>query len=578
MNKLIERQKGVSLFSFFLVLLLNGFYVQSQTANLVWVKQLGGSGFDICESIAVGASGHIYATGYFSNSVDFQLPSGTQTFTSEGNVDVFISKMDSLGKYVWVRQIGGSQGDYTYAMALDKHENVYTAMQSWNTLDMDPGPDTYNMTPVGNLDIFISKLDSNGNFVWAKQLGGKSRDEVKDIAVDASGNVYITGYFEGTADFDPGEGVHNLTAVGGDDIYICKLDAAGDFVWAKQIGSSKDESGYSIAVDASENVYITGFFKETVDFDPGTGTYQLTSEGKDDGFICKLNASGGFEWANRIGGTENDYVHSIAIDASGNVYAAGRFYAKADFDPGENTHYMTSHGGFDVFVLKYNNSGALLWAKQMGSQTHDYVRDIALDASGNVYTTGYFYLTADFDPGTDTYHMTSEGTHGDVFISKLDASGNFVWARQIAGPDEKSGTALALDASGSVYTAGYFKVTADFDPGPDNHMLTSAGNNDVFIHKMKQEMNTEVMENDFHSLLVAYPNPVNESLTVDLGELHENVAIHVLDINGRLVYNKSFINQQILHIRLAHLIPGVYLVNVIAGQKKASIKTILATQ
>ena len=226
---------------------------------------------------------------------------------------------------------------------------------------------------------------------WAKSIGGSSYYRGSSIKVDASGNVYTTGNFTGTADFDPGSGTFNLTAdAAGGDIFISKLDASGNFIWAKSIGSIGNDVGSSISVDASGNVYITGYFAgfaggtAAADFDPGSGTFNLTSAGDADIFILKLDASGNFVWAKSMGGTTNEYGTSIALDASGNFYTTGSFQGTADFDPGTATFNLTSAGsaGYsDIFISKFDTSGNFVWAKSMGDSTlHDAGTSIALDS------------------------------------------------------------------------------------------------------------------------------------------------------------------------------------------------------
>ncbi|PHX82007.1 MAG: hypothetical protein CK539_06890, partial [Flavobacteriales bacterium] len=197
-------------------------------------------------------------------------------------------------------------------------------------------------------------LSNNANaqaLQWAKAMGGSSSDFSICIALDGSGNVYTTGYFGGLADFDPGAGVANLTSAGSTDIFISKLDASGNFVWANAMGGIGDDGGYSIALDGSGNVYTTGLFRGTADFDPGAGLANLTSSGTYDIFISKLDASGNFVWAKAMGGTGSESVGgSIALDGSGNVYTAGYFLGTVDFDPGAGLANLTSSGIYDIFI------------------------------------------------------------------------------------------------------------------------------------------------------------------------------------------------------------------------------------
>ena len=165
-----------------------------------------------------------------------------------------------------------------------------------------------NLTSTGNEDIFISKIDAAGNFLWAERIGEIARDYGKSIAVDGSGNVYTTGNFQGTVDFDPGAGTSNLTSTGLDDIFISKLDAAGKFLWAKSMGGTSEDFGSYIAVDGSGNVYTTGWFKGTIDFDPGAGTSNLTSKGNSwDIFISKLDSSAS------VGILEKSFANTLTV-------------------------------------------------------------------------------------------------------------------------------------------------------------------------------------------------------------------------------------------------------------------------
>jgi hypothetical protein len=254
--------------------------------------------------------------------------------------------------------------------------------------------------------------------VWAKQLGGTSTDVALSISVDSSGNVYTTGPFQGTADFDPGAGTANLTSAGGDDSFISKLDSSGNYVWAKQLGGIGNDVGYGISVDSSGNVYITGTFNDTADFDPGAGTANLTSVGSQDSFISKLDSSGNYVWAKQLGGTSADVARDISMDSGGNVYTTGTFQGTADFDPGASTANLTSAGGRDSFISKLDSSGNYVWAKQLGGTGNDIGRSISVDSSSNVYTVGYFTGTADFDPGASTANLTAGGATNS-FISKL---------------------------------------------------------------------------------------------------------------------------------------------------------------
>jgi len=385
--------------------------------------------------------------------------------------------------YEWAKAMGSTGWDNSAGITTDASGNVYTTGYFSGTVDFDPGAGTANLTSAGDLDIFITKFNAAGNFIWAKRIGGSGTEFSYGLGLDASGNVYATGTFSGTVDFDPGAGTANLTSVALTDIFIIKLDAAGNYVWAKKFGFA-DERVQGIAVDASGNVYTTGTFLGSVDFDPGPVSTYLTSAGDYDIFVSKLDASGNFQWARNMGGANGDYGNSIAVDASGNVYTTGTFAGTADFDPGAGTQSLASDGSDDIFISKLNASGIFVWAKRIGNSVNsDYSSSIAVDASGNVFTTGTLEGTVDFDPGAGTQNLTSAGNI-DIFISKLDAAGNYVWAKKIGDVGYDSPFSLTVDAAGAVYTTGYFDGTADFDPGAATHNLVSAGGDDIFISKL----------------------------------------------------------------------------------------------
>jgi len=394
----------------------------NSSGDLVWAKTFGGAGFDYGTSVAVDASGNIHTTGHFAGTADFDPGAGTTNLTSAGYDDVFVSKLNSSGDYVWAKKFGGIDYDYGLSVAVDPSGNVYTTGYFVGLADFDPGVGTTNLTSAGGSDAYVSKLNSSGDLVWAKTLEGAGFDSGASVAVDASGNVYTTGYFGGTADFDPGAGTSNLTSAGSTDAYVSKLNSSGDYVWAKKFGGIDGERGQSVAVDLSGNVYTTGFFKGTADFDPGVGTQDLTSAGSDDVFVSKLNSSGDYVWAKKFGGGGIDNGLSVAVDSSGNVYTTGNFSATADFDPGVGTQDLISVNSFDVFVSKLNSLGGFEWAKQFGGFDYDFGRSVTVDASGNVYATGNFGSTVDFDPGVGIQNFISSGGY-DVFVSKLSPLG-----------------------------------------------------------------------------------------------------------------------------------------------------------
>lgn len=322
-------------------------------------------------------------------------------------------------------------------------------------------------------------------FDWAKSFGGSMEDRGACLVVDVSGNIYTTGFFSGTVDFDPGLGTTNLTSVGNKSAFIQKLDPSGNFVWAKKFN---DAFVRSTIIDSSGNIYSTGNFHGLSDFDPGAGTTNIPTTGGNDCFIQKLDSSGNLIWVKTFGSIFEDIGYAIAIDDSGNVFTTGTFSETIDFDPGVGTAFLSSTGGKSCFVQKLDSSGNYLWAKSFAGPGCS-PKAIAVDPWGNVLITGGFGGTFDFDPGPGSATYSSVGI-SDVFIQKLDPSGNFLWAMRYGGVSDDAGISINVDVTGNVYTTGVFGSTVSFNPKVGGSYLTSKGYSDVFILKTGPSGNT----------------------------------------------------------------------------------------
>src|SRR5688572_1178487 len=446
--------------------------------NLQWARGMGGTGVDFGQGIAVDNAGNVYSTGLFANTPDFDPGAGVFNLTSAGSWDIFILKLDSAGIFQWAKRIGSTGDDRGLSIAADAAGVYITGMFSL-TVDFDPGAGTSNMTSAGTVDVFVMKLDVSGNFAWAARFGGSADEQGRSIALDASSNVHVTGYFTGNAN-----GIASLNSSGQTDIFILKLTSAGGLAWARKMGSIGLDEGNAITVSSAGNVYSTGAFQVTVDFNPGGGNFNLTCTGGPywDSYIQKLDAAGNFIWVKQIGGPFEDRGYAITTDPSENVYSTGFFYDTCDFDPGPAFFNMISLSSRDIYIQKLDVAGNFIWAKRVGGM-FDMAHSIDLDGSGNIFITGFFAATGDFDPGPGVYNMTASGQ--DIFLLKLDGAGNFVWALQFGGNAGDGGYASTTAVGGSVYAFGFFWQTVDFDPGPAMSNVTAIGATDVYIFKLK---------------------------------------------------------------------------------------------
>ena len=534
-----------------------------------WVKQAGGiNQWAASDGLAVDASGNSYIAGRFQKTATF----GTTTLTSNAKFsDLFITRLDAAGNFLWAKQqpkvTGSNDGCSISGIAADASGSCYMTGTFNGTITL--GSITLTSKNGGAANLFIAKLDSNGNFLWAKQPEVSNNDQCSGygIAVDASGNSYVTGKFKGTVTF----GVTTLTTASNSNFensFITKLDPAGNFTWTSMIDYHNAPTGEfpisGVAVDPSGNCYITGNFMITATF----GSINLTSKsrpGFNDMFIAKLDATGHFLWVKQVEGEANlGNQYGIAVDASGNSYVTGSIGGAAIFG-------STTLTGKGVFITKLDTKGNFLWAKTPVNNSTAFVSkyySIAADASGNSYVTGNFTTGipnsgATIIFGSDTLSGTSLI---NTFITKLDVAGNFLWAQHIADSSVFGG-GIATDTSGNCYVTGAFMRLATFD---STTLTTDDGH--IFICKLSEHGGDEglgITKHNPSGTITLLPNPFCQNIHLQLDlQKAANAAISVYDLTGRQVYRledqklpegKSNIT---LSPAFENVPTGIYLVNV----------------
>jgi hypothetical protein len=324
-------------------------------------------------------------------------------------------------------------------------------------------------------------------YQWAKSIGNSQGGEwLYNLVADGAGNTISVGYFRNTVDFNPGPGVYTLT--GSNNYiatYILKLDAAGNFAWAKGIVGSNNIRAYSIATDLYGNILVCGTYIGTADFDPGAGYHPETASSNLDAFVLKLDQFGNFLWVRTIFSPwGDDYSYALTVDGAGNVYTTGRQSNTTDYDFGPGTSYL--YGTGNLYVLKLNSAGDYVWVKGFGTDGIKDIAGIKADAQGNITMTGNYNVSFDSDPGFGTNAIAALGIQSDVFIIKLDAAGNHLWGKGIGGASANDvGLAVALDRTGNTLVTGHFaSAFTDFDPGPGVIGANSAGSEDIFVLKL----------------------------------------------------------------------------------------------
>lgn len=354
--------------------------------------------------------------------------------------------------------------------AVDANGNYYLAFNigdGWgNSTNMDPNGSAYVNVISGQWSSVLAKYDSNGGFVWMKNFTHQSANsfpgvEIKSITLSPSNEIYLTGVFLGTFDFDLGPNTFTLSSPSVYNAFVLKLDNNGDFVWAKALSTTNSTDANQITLDSNNDIIVSGTFSGTQDLDPTAGTTTLTSQGAQDVYVIKLTSAGNFVYAKSFGSSSYDTAGPIVTDMSNNIYATGTFYSSVgDFDPNAGTVSLTNNGGTDVFIVKLNSSGNLLYANSFGASSDDNVKDISIDNSGNITLCGIVAgTTVDIDPTVNTYTYNIQGG-SDSYVMQLNSTGNVIWVNFLTGTGSENAVTISQNST-DILVGGDFSGTLD---------------------------------------------------------------------------------------------------------------------
>ncbi len=525
-----------------------------------WGVHYGGVGEDVVRAMAADASGNVYTVGYFTDNSDFDPGPGMHELVSNGFFDIFVQKLDTDGNLEWVHGIGGTFFDYATGVDVDDAGNVWVTGVYQETVDFDPGAGVFELTSSGGEEIFALKLSASGDFLWAGSMGSPGYEEPTAISVDNTGigSVYVAGYFSDPMEVDPGPGTFTLTSNGGQDIFVIKLDAAGDFQWALNVGGPDQELALGMEATDDGIVHITGLYNGTVDFDPGVGSDTHTSGGQADAYVLRLNADGTFANVATFGGPSDVQSWDLDVDAMGNAYAAGGFVGTLN----AGTTTLNSTDNQDAFVVKVDPQGWILWAKAVHGMDFQQAYDVRVTSDGNVVAAGYFAATADFDPSDDVeLEFTVEsGEPFDAFYLMLDPDGEFMSAGQFGGSDFLEHHGVAADANGNFFLASAFQGTVDLDPSPESEVEASVMDfRDTYVIKMSS-LSTEVQGMKEAPGFGLWPNPATDLLHVD-PQIGTNSKYIIHDLTGRRI-SEGMITSGRHVIEVHHLRAGSYMLRI----------------
>lgn len=531
--------------------------INAQAPAWQWAERAGLGALDRGTSVAFSkATGECVATGFYhSIGINFGSVSLLNTLSNLTS-DIFLVKYSSSGAVVWAQTFGTTGNDRGSGVCTDAAGNIYL------TGYFDAGTITFGnvtLTTIGETDWFVVKFDPSGNVVWAKNGGGTEDDYPQAIDVDGTGNIFITGYFKSSTIQFGANAVVNFN-VNATDIFLAKYDAAGTELWVRACGGTGFDEPWSLAADINGNIVVAGNFRSTV-FNIDATTLNNPSPSGYEALVYKYDAAGNFMWVRQYGSIYAESFLDVDTDASGNIAVSGYFEA-ATLNVGSVVlTNSTAFSFLDVFVVKLNAAGTVLWANSAGGISDEYTFCTGFDNSGNVFIGGYYESdTCSF--GTSTIINTGSW---DIFVAKYDAAGNHLWALTGGGSGNDRSLGMDINNAGEVITTGYFS-SSSITFGPS--VITNSGDNDFFIVKLGALTGIENPADD-NSLQVYQTGnelSINCFNTID--------EIEIFNLSGQLIF-KSSPAANWVELKLDN--GGVYFITV-RSDEKVLRKKILVSQ
>lgn len=537
-----------------------------------WAIKGGGIYSDKAQAIDIDSDGNAYVAGYYNvgQPADITVNFGPFSPATDWGKEGFIAKVDKSGNFVWVKSAIGGYDDRVLGIHVDKVNNfVYATGTQWkwapsfNSFTVGSCVDNYTYTYGSHDQIFVSKMDLNGNCQWLIPAGGDGDDHGFDLTTDKSGNIYLTGFVsDNSYSLSPIMfGTFSLTVPPGDSTaFVAKISPSGVYQWVKTFGGQDGERDNRIEVDSAGNVYVTGGFYGTKTF----GTTTLTAAGVDI-FVVKYDKNGNFIWVRQAGGPLDDRANAIAIDPKQQIFITGEFRDHCAFTLQDTLNNNGGPNGRDIFVAKMNTEGTWIWEKKAGSNAGgERGNGIYANAKGNVFVTGTFADTAKF--GGSITLISSPTTTVDVFVAAIDTLGKWRWAIKGGGMLEDKGNGIACDDSCNIYTTGWFEQAASFGSAIN---LSAYGSKDIFVSRLQGDCFTYTTLATGIDYLnpkewngIAFPNPASEFIQIKVSgnnfdPLH--ISIKFIDMLGRDVKVNQMDETRMI-FDVSSLTDGIYII------------------
>lgn len=473
----------------------------AQNPYFDWGKGIGTAGIETIDDIAVDDQNNSYIIGTYVNTIDIDPGSGVymlNSFSSSAyDYNIFVLKLNSDGNFVWARRLGSNDAERARAIVLDGLGNLYYTGTFANAVNFDPGGTNQTLFNIGPTDIFVHKLDTNGNHIWAKKFHGAFDEDVYDMEMDIVGNLVLTGEFDNNLRFDnTAIDTLEVTSYATDDAFVLKMNSAGNVIWAKSFGGTGYDRGSGVDIDNNNDILLTGYYSNGADLDPDTlYTFNIFTSIQKSSFILKLSQNGIFKWAkaNQGNGTSSlgNYGNDIIHDQNNNIYVCGNYADSIDLDPGTSILHYFAWPTSDGYIQKLDSLGNLKWVTIIKGSSYDYTKELAIDSSQFIYLTGNVAGNYQISSFVDTLNGLLNG-YTQILLLKIDTSGYFEWSNVFGSPMQDEGLTIAVSENMNVYIGGYLGVAnfdqgiADLDPGTSSYNYTLAGNSDGFIVKLNQ--------------------------------------------------------------------------------------------
>ncbi|MEZ4818257.1 MAG: T9SS type A sorting domain-containing protein [Flavobacteriaceae bacterium] len=558
-------ENNVMKYIFFLIGIFLTFNSHSQKQE--WIKTIGGANFESPSEIIVDSVGNTFILVEFYGTIDADPDGSGILLTAEGeNQNTCLIKLTSNGNFEWAKGFLGHGIVSAGGLSMDTQGDITVAINFTENLVFQDISGTSEWQTMGTMDFGLVHMSSSGGTYWSLHYSGTENFFSSHLASNSNNDLLITGGFSGTTKFDLNNPNNEVTSNGEEDSFLLKLNQSGSYIWSIAFGSILSDFLEQIVVDSNNNIFAIGYFEGEINFDPSSGIDSLITSNKDI-FFVKINNTGTLLFAKSfIGSSSTNHILDAEIDHENFLLLSGSFSEIMDFDPSP-TNFEVNAENIDAFIIKLDNNGSFEWIYTFYSTNTtlpNEVWSLAVDSQNNIYSTGKFLDTVDFNSSpTEEFLLTSSGEK-DIFLLKLEPNGNFTHASKIGGAARDVGTSIFVNQQDYVFLSGTFRESADLQFGNEVTNFTSLGVTDCFITKFP----STILSGGNFSLnnVIIYPTPVENYIFINLGKLKDNVKVTIYDSLSRIVFVDGFTKTSEIIIN-PNLQTGIYLIEIISNQE-----------